>query len=240
MIDCLPIRAVRGYRRRCPKPGTDGDKLSASAEAARLGTVLARDWAGVATPAHATGSESVSAAINVVAAVVFPIPISPAISRSAPASTSSSAIRRPASMADASLFAGQRVFDGDVSAAPPHLVRTDRRRQRLFGIDRDVDHPYGGPGRLGQRVDRGTARVEVRDHLRRDLRRVCRDPHRGDAVVAREHHHAGPRKLPRRAHALSTKPPRSTGLRVVRVSRAVWSTGPGGPARPRRYQRSAA
>ena len=39
------------------------------------------------------------AAIKVVAGVVFPIPISPAMSRSAPESTSSSAIRRPASIA---------------------------------------------------------------------------------------------------------------------------------------------
>jgi hypothetical protein len=55
----------------------------------------------VPLPTTATGSELVSAAIKVVAAVVFPIPMSPAINRSAPESTSSSAIWRPASIAAA-------------------------------------------------------------------------------------------------------------------------------------------
>ena len=55
----------------------------------------------VPRPITATGSESVSAAIKVVAGVVFPMPMSPAIRMSAPESTSSSAIRRPASSAAA-------------------------------------------------------------------------------------------------------------------------------------------
>ena len=50
-------------------------------------------------PTAATGSVPVINATKVVAEVVFPIPMSPAINRSAPASTSSSAICLPASTA---------------------------------------------------------------------------------------------------------------------------------------------
>ena len=55
----------------------------------------------VPRPISTTGSVPVSAAINVVAAVVFPMPMSPAMRRSAPASASSSATCIPRSSAAA-------------------------------------------------------------------------------------------------------------------------------------------
>ena len=125
----------------------------------------------VPRPTTATGSVPVSAAIKVVAAVVFPIPMSPAISRSAPASTSSSAIRRPASIAACASSARQRVLDGDVAAAAAHLVRADRRRTAARRQSTAMSTTRTRrPGELGEHVDRRAAGVEVRDHLRGDLR----------------------------------------------------------------------
>jgi hypothetical protein len=97
----------------------------------------------------------------------------------------------------------ERVFDRDVAAAAPHLVRADRRRQRLGGIHRDVDHPHACPCRLGEHVDGRASCVEIGDHLRGDLGRIGGYARGGDAVVTGEHHDAGALKLPRRAHPLA-------------------------------------
>ena len=120
-------------------------------------------------------------------AVVFPMPMSPAISRSAPASTSSSAIWRPASIASRVSSLGKRVLDRDVAAAAPHLVGADLLRQRL-SVDREVDDPHRRARDLGQRVDRRAARVDVGHHLGGDLGREGRYPRPGHAVVTGEHH----------------------------------------------------
>ncbi len=85
----------------------------------------------VPRPTTTTGSAPVSAAINAVAAVVFPIPISPAISRSAPASTSSSAIRRPASTAACASSAVSASSTAMLPLLLSNLVRADRRRNAV-------------------------------------------------------------------------------------------------------------
>ena len=70
----------------------------------------------VPRPTATTGSVSVTVAISTVAGVVFPMPMSPAISKSAPESTSSSAIARPAASAATTsswLSASSRSIDPD-------------------------------------------------------------------------------------------------------------------------------
>ena len=84
------------------RPTGSAETSRARCSASRMAAVLRAHPASstpVPRPTTATGSDAVSAAINVVAAVVFPIPMSPAINRSAPASISSSAIARPAATA---------------------------------------------------------------------------------------------------------------------------------------------
>ena len=173
---CAPGTARRGSRRSCvPSP---------------------RRLIPVPRPTTATGSVSVSAAINVVAGVVLPMPMSPAISRSAPASTSSSAIRRPASIAATTSSA--------VSASSTAMLPLQRRTlcapidggQRLGGVDRDVDDPHGRTREVGQHVDRGAAGVEVRHHLRGHLGGICGHARGGHTVVAGEHDHPRALELP--------------------------------------------
>ena len=87
-------------------------------------------------------SESVSSATSVAAGVVLPIPMSPAISRSAPASTSSSAIGHARAQRLLGLLARHRRPDRDVAAAPPHLVVADAGQVGQVGVDRHVDHAH--------------------------------------------------------------------------------------------------
>ena len=155
-------------------PTGSGNTSRVRNRASRTAAVLRAQPASsipVPKPTTATGSAFVSAATKTAAAVVFPIPMSPAISRSAPASTSSSAMRRPAAIARGGLLVGQRVLDGDIAAAAPHFVGADLLRGRV-GVDRQVRDPHRRTGDVGQRVDRRPAGVDVGDHLGGHFRRV--------------------------------------------------------------------
>ena len=63
------------------------------------------------------------------------------------------------------------------------------------------------PARLGQRVDRRAAGVDVGDHLGGHLRRVGGYAGVRDAVVTGEHHHPRALELPRRTLALARRHP---------------------------------
>ena len=95
----------------------------------------------VPKPTTATGSAFVSAATKTAAAVVFPMPMSPAISRSAP--RVDLLVGDPLARRDRAggLLVGQRVLHGDIAAAAPHLVGADLLRQRL-GVHRQVGDPH--------------------------------------------------------------------------------------------------
>ena len=98
-----PAIAARSAPPQAARSATGSSRRSRDRYSASRTAAVLRDHAAssipVPRPTAATGSVPISAAIRVVAAVVFPMPISPTIRRSAPASTSSSAIRRPASIA---------------------------------------------------------------------------------------------------------------------------------------------
>ena len=124
------------------------------------------------------------------AAVVFPMPISPVPARSRPAARSASTSAMPASTAasiSSRVIAGPRVM-----LRVPGAIR----------IDRSAGWAASGPAtprsatttsraRLaGEHIDRGAAAQEVLDHLRRHDLRVRAHPFGDDAVIGgqREDH----------------------------------------------------
>ena len=139
---------------------------------------------------------AVRTAISVAAGVVLPMPMSPGIRRSAPASISSSAIVHAGLERLLGLVAGQRRSDREVVAAAAHLERGDGVAGRpppssaQSTSTADVDDAHGRAVRLGEDVHRGAAGEEVEHHLRGDLGRVGAHAGLGDAVVAGEHHDA--------------------------------------------------
>ena len=158
--------------------------------------------------------------------VVLPMPMSPAISRSAPASISSSATALPAASAAATSSA--------VSASSRWIAPEPRRTlcaahlgRQVVGqvvVDAEVEHPHPGAVRPRQHGDGRAAAQELAHHRRRHLPRVRRHgPDRRDAVVAGEHHHATrPSRRPRVGRALDPGQPDGQLLEPAQRARAAW------------------
>ena len=152
-----------------------------------------------------TGSESVRAAMSTAATVLAATPSSPGMSRSAPPSTSSSAIAMPLRNGGLGLGPGERVLLVDPPAAAPDLVRAQLLRGG--GVHREVEQPAAGADRAGQRADRRAAGLGQLEHPGGGLGRVRRDAGVGDAVLAGEHDDAGAVGVPGRRGALRAGQP---------------------------------
>ena len=116
------------------------------------------------------------AAINEAAGVVLPMPMSPTISRSAPAAISSAAMAAPAASA--------RSVSAGVSASSRSMAPEDRRILyaptvgRQLGqvrVHREVQHPYGHVVLPGQDADARHPGHEGTDHGGGDLARIGGD-----------------------------------------------------------------
>ena len=89
---------------------------------------------------------------------------------------------------------------------------------RDVGGDADVDDVYGGAGVARDRVDRGSARGEVRDHLRGDFLGPGCDARSDDAVIAGEDGNRGTRRNRRRARRGDRREPGAERLQPTERS----------------------
>ena len=150
----------------------------------------------VPRPVTSAGGRPVSAATSALAAVVFPMPISPTAIVSIPPAISSLDDPSPdldgrerlvaASWRARPSCRGSRRQSGlGRDARPRRRPRSPAVRRHRSG-DPDVDDDELRPGSVGQDIDGRPATDEVGDHLRRHVARVGRDAARRDPVVAGE------------------------------------------------------
>ena len=114
-------------------------------------------------PTTTTGSSWASSPTRIAAGVVFLMPMSPAISRSTPESTSSSVMARPA--ATACRASASVIASVTRRSLLPRQTFVPRHRRRGVGDDGDVLDAHRGARASGQDIDRGPAGDEVGHHL---------------------------------------------------------------------------
>ena len=140
------------------------------------------------------------------AAVVFPIPMSPAMSSVAPASMSARRARRRR-RSHARLLPASSRASREVIRAGRTLAWTNsplRESSRATPTSTTVSR---APVAAGEHVDRRAAAGDVHDHLRRHFARIGRYALRGDAVVGGEHRDRGRDQRPGIAAALARREP---------------------------------
>ncbi len=207
---------------RCPHPRTRRaasimswvtarPRRAESRTAAHL-TIQVASSIPVPRPTTDATSLPVRTAVSAAAAVVLPIPMSPGMSRSTPASISWSAMARPASKAWAasSLLSAGPTLRSSEERRTLNAVTSSGSSAPSVGpvdVDGEVEHPDGRRVRPGERVDGGPTAHEVEDHLGRHLGWIGADSAARDPVVGREHHHGHPVERARGARVLHAAQP---------------------------------